>query len=166
MSAPPVEWVAGDPLWARRFSILEPVAFAAGISVPILFLLGTVIDLSPGTTPLVGVWIFLTVAGPFGGVLAPVAASWIPRRWPVIRRLGISPLELRLEYSFRKPSYPWSMVRWKDPRRIEISLSLGSVQFLLTEVQANRIRSFFQYSRPLPSSAARWGREIDSRTAR
>lgn len=154
MAAPPVEWVPGDPLWSRRFTFVESISFGGGLFFATLALFltipafGSTYQLGPGLAESVGI--------PIGIALAAIPVWWLPRRRPVVRRVGISPTQLTLEYSFRKLTCLWSQVRWKDPFRIEGSKRLGTFQFLLTGHQAARIRAFFRSVEPLPSAAARW----------
>jgi hypothetical protein len=150
--SPPIEWVAGDPIWARRFKLIELLSIAVCALIPILILQSAFVNISAGANYLDGLGVIAIFVVPACGALATIPAWLLPRRRPVVRRLGISPLQLRVEYSFRNLDVAWQDVRWLDPFRIEISRKLGSMQFLLTNDQASRIRSFFQYGQPLPSS--------------
>ncbi|MCI4353332.1 MAG: hypothetical protein L3K14_08155 [Thermoplasmata archaeon] len=151
--ATPVEWVDGDLVRAREFTIVDLVSTAIGILIPgILVWASYAGRLGAPASPLGLAGLALLVA-PLGAFLAGVAVSRIARSWPVVKRLGISPVEVRLEYSFRNLRTPWNRVRWGDPVRLEVLQWGGSAQFLLTDSQANRIRRFFQYGQPLASSA-------------
>jgi hypothetical protein len=146
---PPFEWVDGDPIWAKRFTLIELASITCGALIPIIALLGSFGVLQG----LPGYLVALASLAGSGGILgAAIPGWWLPRRRPVVRRLGISPVELRLEYSFRKMETPWNRVRWWDPFRIEVLQWAGSSRFLLTDSQAIRIRHFFEHDHPLPSS--------------
>lgn len=166
MASPPIEWVPGDPIWPRRFTYVESIAVGAGIVVPVLALLIPFFAVSAGSGYQLwsslepGLEISLAV------FLASIPIWWLPRRWAVVRRVGISPNQLYLEYSFRKLESRWTRVRWKDSLRVEISRGFGTVQFLLTDRQAARIRAFFRPYEPLPSSVPRWSGTPPARSTR
>lgn len=166
MSSPPIEWVPGNPPWPQRFIYVESISLAAGITISLVTLLISSSALSSGDGYKSWPNIAASFAIPIILFLSSIPVWWLPRRRPIIRRIGISPVQLSIEYSFRKLTTPWSRVRWKDPLRIEISKGPGTFQFLLSERQAARIRAFFRTNEPLPSSIPRWSGTTSSRPTR
>jgi len=153
MDFPPVEWVDGDFRRAREFTLIELALIGVGIlivAIPLWVSFRGQLGTLSTPSPLVSLAFVLF---PLGVALGGFFAWRLPRRWTVVRRLGISPVELHLRYSFHRRRLPWSRVRWLDPTRIQVRQWGGSLEFLLTESQADRLRHFFQHGQPLPSSS-------------
>jgi hypothetical protein len=68
----------------------------------------------------------------------------VPRRFPIVGRLGISPSGLRLVFPLRKETVPWRSVRRLGTDWVEISQTLGSQRYRLTSLQAERLTRFLQ----------------------
>ncbi|MCI4352642.1 MAG: hypothetical protein L3K14_04560 [Thermoplasmata archaeon] len=141
--APPWEWVEGDPVRSRRYSFLSSMVI--------------------GTSLAFVAWAFLNYASLNGWLVFPVAPSvlwpllfvlvFVPlplilvyyaRRFPVIRRLGISPVGLRLVIPPRGFTYRWGEVTRLGTDWLEVHPLLGSQRYRLTAYQAQRMIRFLQ----------------------
>lgn len=137
---PPWEWVDGDPVWAARFGLLTGILLgAASCLVSVLLLnwfgmLGLVSFPSlPWWAPQVLLW----------SILGPefVVFWFLPRRYPTIGRIGISPIGLRLVLPVRTVLIRWTAVRQIGPDWVYFEL-LGGQRYRLTERQAARLTHF------------------------
>ncbi len=141
---PPVEWVAGDPVWPRRFRIIQDGIWVGTFGGTLILLLQWILVMEavlpgPAWFPSGGIWVaVLWVA--FALALVPLEV--LPGRRPVIGAIGISPWGLSVPL-FRKTPLPWNLVRWTDETHIIMERGLGSQCVELTPYQAARIRHFF-----------------------
>lgn len=152
MEYEPVEWIPGNPSWARRFTWIEVASIVFSAVFPLLLVWESYWGLGAWAGFLLGIPTIVLLLIPVAVAVPAILVSYIPRWYPVVRRLGISPAHLRIESSFRTLKKPWNRVAWWDPTRIEVSLPLGSLRFLLTDAQAGRLHAFLQRYQPLPGS--------------
>ncbi|MGC2034971.1 MAG: hypothetical protein WA761_05960 [Thermoplasmata archaeon] len=103
---------------------------------------------------------FLAMLYPATGPGFPILAIWaasvcllaaqsllfslVPRRSPIVGRLGISPQGLYLALPPRGFSVPWSALKRMGPDWIEVPRpsGIGSQRFRLTAYQADRLSAF------------------------
>jgi hypothetical protein len=154
MASPSIEWVDGNLVRARQFTFIDGASIVIALLILTIVLLATFTALLGGTLSAAELGGIAFTASALSGAVSIFAFSRLPRRWPVVKRLGISPMELRLDYSFRKLKTPWNLVRWRDRDHIEVLRGGRSTEFLLTEPQAERVRRFLPPAPPLPSSSA------------
>jgi hypothetical protein len=138
---PPWEWVDGDPISAVRFG------FGLGILVGIGFGLGAFLLANLASAYLAG-WPAISTNDLVPYVLLLVAAQLlyqfgIPRRYPVVGRLAISPTGLKLVLPGRTATVAWTKVRvgldWVDAPH-----GLPSQRYKLTESQMDRLTRFLR----------------------
>jgi len=149
---PPWEWVDGDHVLARRFRWAAAACVGIGlVFVPLLLLdpAGMAANLSISGALWSGVTsVYL--------LLNFLVLYYVPKRFPVMDRLGLSPVGVRLESGFVKRGLPfsWSEVREVGPDWIAVSKGSALRQrYRLTTIQAERLSHFLGPSnnRPLPS---------------
>lgn len=142
-SAPPWEWADGDPLRSSQFAFLT-WAYIFGLLVFLVILLAEAFAPtgSSGRSAESLVWVM-------GAELVFIVSMGLVRilfaRWyPVIARLGISPLGLK----FRMGGSMWTPLRrWGDqviigPNWVGIQLFGLTDRYRLTDYQIARVRGF------------------------
>ena len=143
-NGPPWEWVDGDPVLSRRFRRIMMADMAAMITLLALLILLVVLQGA-------GVQVHPRSSDPvYAGivVLLPVGALFLPNlpRWfPVVRRLGISPLGVRLEAGFPERTSVWTWTEVKGIGPGWVALSKGGLipqRFRLTAKQSERLSHF------------------------
>jgi hypothetical protein len=139
---PPWEWVDGD----RPSAMLFDVAYEGYLAAAGFFLFVYGLDFFDMATQLSGPAIPVWEAFP---VLPLVFASLgiplilLPRYVAILRRLGISPVGVRLKFPLRREFVPWPSVRSMGVDWITIERGSGYyVRYRLTENQARRLAHF------------------------
>lgn len=138
--APPWEWVDGDPVWSSRFAFITGVLMGGAgalLALTTLVLVGGVVVSVGLPIPLVMqpllIWAFVGPALLF---------MWlIPRRVPVLGRIGISPVGVRLVLPIRNLTVFWSSIRRIGPDWVDLSGAPAS-RYRLTPQQARRLTHF------------------------
>jgi hypothetical protein len=139
---PPWEWVAGDPVRAAQFGLATGIligGFGALLVVCLLALAGLLTS-APSLDAASPAWTIL--------VLAMATANFLflylfPRRFPIIGRLGISPVGVRIVLPLRGTTFPWPQVRDVGPDWIEVSSGTAlRERYRLTANQAERLSHF------------------------
>jgi hypothetical protein len=138
--APPWEWVDGDPVWSSRFTFITGLLMGGAavlLVLTTLFLFGEVTISIGSPIPLVLqpllIWAF---TGP-----ALLILWLLPRRVPVLGRIGISPVGVRLVLPVRNLTILWSSVRRIGPDWVDLSGAPAS-RYRLTPLQARRLTHF------------------------
>ena len=135
---PPWEWVPGDPVRAGRYRWIT----AAGMGVwPAILALAFLrpSDLIGAPAPTSDIWYglaFACLAFTF------VELVYLPKWFPVLDRIGISPLGVRFGFGFLKHehTYVWRDVREVGPSWIAVSSGNSLRQrYRLTANQAHRL---------------------------
>ncbi|HTT35479.1 MAG TPA: hypothetical protein VMH78_06395 [Thermoplasmata archaeon] len=151
MLDPPVEWVPGDRRWTILYGTVQVVLWALLVSDAAVYL---VFFGWPGLLSPFSAW-------PFGnpdawqsglGFLSPglflaLGASWqLAGRYPVLGRIGISPIGLTIPGTFRNDTVPWPRVTWRDPVHLDVRGRRGALRITLTPEQAARVRGFLDHA--------------------
>ncbi len=140
----PVEWVPGDPVWPRRFRVIQDGIWVGLIGGNLILALQWILVVEavlPGPIwyPSGGIWVIVPWLA-YGLALVPL--TMLPGRRPVIGAIGISPWGLSIPV-FRKTPLPWNLVRWTDTTHVAYGPDRFSPRVELTPYQAARIRHFF-----------------------
>jgi hypothetical protein len=151
-NVPPWEWVDGDPVLARRFRWATVANSAVSVGSLTLLVLGTyrLLAYSPTWSFVFSVIFLLSAVG-----LSLLAH--VPRWFPVVGRLGISPVGVRFEYGFRLRPLTWSWTEVKEVGPEWVTVSSNRIlryRFRLTTNQAQRVSHFLKPWNgrlPLPS---------------
>ncbi len=139
---PPWEWVEGDQSTASLFGVVTGVLLGVA-SVGFVATTISLLNLS-------GIWSGLVIPSwvtpacllpMVGGVFFLIL---FPTRYPIVRRLGISPIGIRLEFPLRSSTVKWPAVRWIGPNYVDVKTGLGSGHIRLTANQVQRISHFVQ----------------------
>jgi hypothetical protein len=148
---PPWEWVDGDPVRAGRYGLIGGVfisiaaVFTGLMIMSILNFWGVASYLSLSTSdmwlivlPLLGTEYFFIL--------------YVPRRFPVVARIGVSPLGLRLVVVFpiRGPVLNRTQVRGVGRDWIAVDMGLLTSRYRLTLPQGQRIRQFLRVGEAAP----------------
>jgi hypothetical protein len=142
---PSWEWVDGDPVRAAQYALLGGVflsiaaVFAAFTIVGILSFWGVTsysslpsLDVCLIVLPLLGAEYFFLL--------------YVPRRFPVVARIGVSAIGLRLVTVFpiHVPVLNWTRVRAVGRDWIDVDMGIFTSRYRLTLTQAQRVRQFLQ----------------------
>jgi hypothetical protein len=146
-SEPPWEWVDGDPVRVAHFELLRGMFIGAVSTMLVLWILIFVgvtaslplISIGPAVSQIY-LWSVLAAEGLF----LILAFYIVPRRIPIIGRLGISPIGLWFAPGFRGSMVLWDQVHGVGPDWVEISAGLGPQRFKLTATQEHRVLEFLQ----------------------
>jgi len=148
---PSWEWVDGDPVRAAQYGLIGGVfisiaaVFAAFTIMAILSFWGVTsypslssLDVWLIVLPLLGAEFFFLL--------------YVPRRFPVVARIGVSPLGLRLVTVFpiRGPVLNWTQVRAVGRDWIVVDMGFLTSRYRLTLTQAQRVRQFLQVGEAAP----------------
>ena len=140
---PPWEWVDGDWVLARRFRSTMAASAAVGVGILGLLVLGLVgVVVYPPIWPMV--WpgfVFLYV------VLNFVLIDFVPRWFPVVARLGISPVGVRFQTGFLNRGSKFDWVKVHEIGTDCIAVSSGYIirpRYRLTTNQAERLSRFMR----------------------
>jgi len=139
---PPWEWVEGDRAKAALFRSVSFILLAlscvvlVGDILPMLNLPG----LGPG--PFIPLWLesILLLLLAFGVLFLII----FPTQYPIVRRLGISPIGIRLGLPLRMRTVKWSAVKWVGPNYVDLGTVFGNQPVRLTLKQVQRISRFLQ----------------------
>jgi len=143
------EWVNGDAHSAAQYGLILGVILGIGtliVSSVLLTFLG-----------MFGIWPgpYLPLLPSMALMYALLAAQWslmyfYPRRFPVLGRLGISPLGLRLVLPIRGTTVSWTKVRAVGRAWMDIDSGFLTLRFSLTLDQARKVREFLQIGEAAP----------------
>jgi hypothetical protein len=144
-SEPPWEWVDGDTVRSVQYGVLYGVILGAALVI-VVFTFISLFDPSGLfsvpfpllTTPLLELLFLFFLAGLFALLL-------LPRRVPVIGRLGVSPIGVRVILPNGGHTYYWGEVSQIGPDWLDISsLGITSRRYKLTTAQIQRVVRFLQ----------------------
>lgn len=138
---PPWEWVDGDPVRSAQFALITGVFLGAASMLVVYFVLEALAVFQslavPVFNPLFGQALLWSVLGP-----ELLFLYLFPRRFPVVGRLGISPVGLRLGFPLRTFSVAWESVERVGPDWVDVAPLLGTMRYRLTRPQSERLRHF------------------------
>lgn len=142
---PPWEWVDGDAIRLARYSLIMGVL----LGVASLLLLASVLNslalagvLSASPVPF---WLMNVLTWCLLVPLFLFLYLFNPRRFPMVGRLGISPVGLRMVFPLYKVTVKWGAVNWVGPDWVEVNLGRwGSQRYRLTSDQVQRLARFTQ----------------------
>ncbi len=139
---PPWEWVEGDPVEVARYAMV--VGVFLGVALTLLAVLitaaafavasGTVVFTPPYWLPFVGLV-------PVFGVEYLLLNAW-PRWRPIVARIGISPLGLRLAFPRREIRLGWDSELVVGSNWVQGRFFLRLCRYRLTSRQSERLRRF------------------------
>lgn len=140
----PWEWVEGETAFARRRAILFPLLTAGTIGG---YLYSLAISLGAPAGPFRGYPRSEIPAGiALAFTFASVVVLWTldPGRRPVISRLGLSTLGLRIRVpGMFEQTVPWDQVREVGPDLIEVPGPVwGTQRYRLNRLQATRLHGY------------------------
>lgn len=146
------DWVDGDPVRAAQFSLFQGVNLAIS-SIPIFVSILSILELLNNSRTVVPFAfsavqvITFSTAGVC--VILVLVGSYIPKRFPVVRRLGMSSTGLRMVLGLRELG---TKVWWGDVTRVGLDWlvvrrGLFSQSFVLTPYQGQRLVRFLQSER-------------------
>lgn len=146
---PSWEWVDGDPVRSARFSIFQGVLFAS-LTLTVFGAILNFLGLLTGDRAtaffdtIEAQVILLSTTG--ACLLLSLAAYSMPKRVPVVRRLGISRMGLRMVMGLSRRGYKvwWGEVSRVGPDFLEVSRGLFPQRFKLTPYQQQRLVRFLQ----------------------
>ena len=136
----PWEWVEGDPGKVAVFRRGAAVALAcAGVGTVILAV--SALNLAGvASVPSVPSWVEPLWLSPT--LVTVFFLSFYQIRNPVVSRLGVSPIGIRLVLPLRRFTVKWSAVRWVGPDFVDVKSRFGSAHIRLTPAQVQRISAF------------------------
>ncbi len=150
---PPVEWVRGDPVRAAQFGALVGVLQGAVIVLSIEYFLAlfNAISTSPLPPPVPWGLLCTIIAMALVGVVVRLV---LPRRFPVIASLGISPANVQVVFPtlLGRHRIRWSDVRVGPGRIANLDSMHAGERYCLTDEPMGRLANFLRM--PLPSGAA------------
>lgn len=138
------EWADGDPVRAGQYVMLNNLVGGAIFAVALwaLLTMGGLIGWVAFPTPQTSIWALLI---PFALVALPLLPAYFHRRFPVVRRLGISPVGVRLVMPPQGSTYyRWGEVTRLGPDWLEVHPLIGSERYRLTANQSQRLVHFLQ----------------------
>jgi hypothetical protein len=140
---PPWEWAGGDAARAAQFRAAYGLITGMGALIFLLLLLTCLATVYPAAGPgfpILSIWAASMCL--LGAQLLLV--SLVPRRSPIVGRLGISPQGLYLAIPPRALSVPWPALSRVGPDWIEVPRpsGIGSQRYRLTAYQADRLSAF------------------------
>jgi hypothetical protein len=142
---PPWEWAAGDPARAAQYRAAYGLLIGMASALLLLLFLTGLATVYPVAGPGFPLWPVLagTLCLSLGGFLF---SSLVPRRSPIIGRLGISPQGLYLAIPPRALRVPWPALKRVGPDWIEVvhPNAIGNQRFRLTPYQARRLSAFIR----------------------
>lgn len=146
---PSWEWVDGDPVHSAQFSVFQG-ALIASLSLTVFGAFLNFLGLLTGdrATALFDTAeaqvLLLSTTG--ASLLLSVVGYSIPKRVPVVRRLGISRMGLRMVMGLGRRGYKvwWGEVSRVGPDFLEITRGLFPQRIKLTPYQAQRLVQFLQ----------------------
>ena len=150
---PPWEWVAGDPVRAGQFGLISGIFIGAFGALLVVYGLGIVAMVTGGPFPNVGAfgWASLVVALATANFLF---LYLFPRRYPIVGRLGISPVGIRMVLLVRGTTLPWPQVRDVGPDWVDVSSGSALRQrYRLTPKQGERLNQFLGTWRHGPAAS-------------
>jgi hypothetical protein len=141
---PPWKWVEGDRVRAAQFRIFFGVLMGYSVLVVIVLTLEFLVTVGGWSGPTIPVWAGFALLLPWAAGLFLWAFGVIWRRFPIVGRLGISPVGLRLMIPPRGLTVRWPAVLRVGPDFVDVIPGLRVVRFRLTTNQVQQISSFRQ----------------------
>lgn len=139
---PPWEWVDGDPLEVARYGMVIGIFVGVALAGLAVLVTVTVGALTSGTLlPSPPFWLIWVEPALVAAVLYLLLAGF-PRWYPVVARLGISPLGLRLTLPRREVRFSWDTELAVGPDWVQGRVVLSSRRFRLTPRQSERLHRF------------------------
>lgn len=128
-------WESGDPVAASRYGVMVGIFLAAGAVFLAILLLDLVDLVRHPTAPRPPVdWLVVAIYPPLAVEL--LGGWYVPRRFAVVGRLGVSSAGIRLVLPVAGRTFRWSDVRGVGPYWIDLFDVVLTQRFRLTPNQA------------------------------
>ena len=139
---PPWEWVEGDPIEAARYGMVLGLFLGAVLTLVAVIVAVIVGEATFGTfLPAPPFWLIWVGEG-LVVLVGCLLIRGFPRWYPVVTRLGISPLGLRLALPRREIRFGWDGELAVGPDWVQGRFELGHPRFRLTARQSERLHRF------------------------
>jgi hypothetical protein len=140
---PPWEWVDGDTRRVAQFALgcgLVLGVFGCLLGILLLSSLRIAVVGDPFGIPPVALQLLS-----WGFLIPELACFWyFPRKYPILLRLGISPVGLRIVLLLRTINVSWPALEEVGQDWIKVSQPLDHVRYQLTAHQMERLRRFIR----------------------
>ncbi|MFZ3355728.1 MAG: hypothetical protein WA549_03085 [Thermoplasmata archaeon] len=139
---PPWEWVEGDRGHAALYGAITGVLLIIACAVFLTNIVSMLNLTRVWPVPALPNWLESTVL--LALIVGLFFSLLFPTRYPIVRRLGISPVGIRLVFPFYRRTVEWTAVKWVGPNYVDIRTWGGSQTVRLTPEQVRGISRFLR----------------------